>query len=191
MRGSCTLAFVLSLFVSARAAAVCGDLTLDGTCDLEDLTLLLGAYGWDYAGDLDADGDTDLSDLSILLAHFGSSSPTPVVVDELSVPAHLVAGSTFVMQFVVRNDGDCWTTYYPPFQIFWSADETQSGDDFRMDSGALNLTLEVGETVPVELPWVPVPCDTPSGAGFVIMQLDWIGYVSTTAAPAMVVSDCE
>ena len=191
MRGSCTLALVLSVLMSTRAAAVCGDLTLDGDCDLEDLALLLWAYGWNHNGDLDHDGDTDLADLNILLSHFGSSTPTPVVVDELSVPAVLVAGSTFDMQFVVRNEGDCYTTVYPGIAIFWSADETPSGDDFVMMSGAWNLELQVGETFEAEWPSMPVPCETPAGAGFVILQMDWIGHVSSSAAPAMVVNDCE
>lgn len=191
MRRSCIFALVLSILMSTRAAAVCGDLTLDGDCDLEDLTILLGAYGWHHAGDLDHDADTDVSDLSILLAHFGSSTPTPVVVDELSVPAVLVAGSTFEMRFVVRNEGDCYTTVYPGIAIFWSADETPSGDDFVMMSGAWNLELQVGETVQVEWPLMPVPCDTPAGAGFVILQMNWIGHVSASAAPAMVVGECE
>ena len=191
MRGSFIFALVLSILMSTPAVAQCGDLTLDRDCDLEDLAILLGAYGWDYAGDLDHDGDTDLSDLSILLAHFGSSTPTPVVVDELSVPAELVAGSTYEMRFVVRNEGDCYTTVYPWIWVFWSADDTPSDDDFVMMSGAWNLELQVGETFEAEWPSMPVPCETPAGAGFVILQMDWIGHVSSSAAASMVVGECE
>jgi hypothetical protein len=50
-----------------------GDLTGDGLVDLDDLGVLLAAFGVSAAGDLDGDGDTDLSDLGILLAFFGAA----------------------------------------------------------------------------------------------------------------------
>ena len=191
MRASFMLAITLSFLMNARAAAVCGDLTLDGHCDLSDLAVLLASFGQHGGGDLDADGDTDLLDLADLLAHFGDSSPIPVSVSELTVPPVLVAGTTFDMQFVVRNDGTCWTSYYPPFEIFWSQDAALSDDDFMIYNLALNLWLEAGETIAGELNFLPVPCETPKGAGFVIVRMDWIGYISTSAAAAEVVGDCD
>lgn len=47
------------------------DLDCDDDVDLEDLAVLLAAYGVDNGGDLDHDGDTDLSDLAILLGDYG------------------------------------------------------------------------------------------------------------------------
>lgn len=44
------------------------DLNGDGVVDLEDLVILLAAYGTTPTGDIDGDGDTDLSDLAALLA---------------------------------------------------------------------------------------------------------------------------
>ncbi len=43
------------------------DLNGDGVVDLDDLAILLGAYGQDAGGDIDSDGDTDLADLATLL----------------------------------------------------------------------------------------------------------------------------
>src|SRR5262245_39520161 len=191
MRGSVILAILSWLLLNPRAAAVCGDLTLDGVCDLSDLALLLASYGQHGGGDLDADGDTDLLDLADLLAHFGNSSPIPVSVDELIAPGILVPGSTFDLQFQVRNDGTCWTSYYPPFEIFWSSDDILSDDDFRIYGLALNLWLQAGETIPGEVNFLPVPCETPDGTGFVIVRMDWIGYISTAAAPATVAGGCD
>jgi uncharacterized Ntn-hydrolase superfamily protein len=43
------------------------DLNDDGIVDLDDLAILLGAYGQNAGGDVDNDGDTDLADLATLL----------------------------------------------------------------------------------------------------------------------------
>lgn len=43
------------------------DLNTDGVVDLDDLTILLEAYGETVNGDVDNDGDTDLADLATLL----------------------------------------------------------------------------------------------------------------------------
>jgi len=47
---------------------------LEGDCvvGLEDLAVLLGAYGVSDGGDIDGDGDTDAGDLAILLADYGT-----------------------------------------------------------------------------------------------------------------------
>jgi len=50
-----------------------GDLDGDGDVDLQDLAILLAAYGVDAGGDVDGDGDTDLNDLALLLANYGHS----------------------------------------------------------------------------------------------------------------------
>lgn len=55
-----------------RLGIVQGDLDCDQDVDLQDLALLLGAYGESSAGDVNGDGATTLADLSILLAQFGS-----------------------------------------------------------------------------------------------------------------------
>jgi hypothetical protein len=47
------------------------DLTGDGQVDLQDLGVVLAAFGVNGNGDIDGDGDTDLSDLGVLLANFG------------------------------------------------------------------------------------------------------------------------
>jgi hypothetical protein len=52
-----------------------GDLTGNGTVDLNDLGLLLAAFGQDAGGDIDGDGDTTLGDLGILLAGFNGPCP--------------------------------------------------------------------------------------------------------------------
>jgi hypothetical protein len=49
-----------------------GDLDGDSDVDLDDLTLLLQAFGTSTAGDIDGDGDTDLDDLTLLLQAFGT-----------------------------------------------------------------------------------------------------------------------
>jgi hypothetical protein len=45
------------------------DLNGDGAVDLDDLTVLLEAYGQTAGGDVDSDGDTDLTDLASLLGN--------------------------------------------------------------------------------------------------------------------------
>lgn len=52
--------------------AIPGDLDEDGDVDLNDLTIVLSAFGWSDAGDVNGDGDTDLSDLTLLLSYFGT-----------------------------------------------------------------------------------------------------------------------
>jgi hypothetical protein len=54
--------------VELRVQDVRGDLNQDGRVDLNDLALLLAAYGAGPGGDIDADGDTDLSDLALWLS---------------------------------------------------------------------------------------------------------------------------
>ena len=54
-----------------------GDADLDGTVNIEDLTILLTNYGksgmsWSQ-GNFDGDPTVDLEDLTILLTHFGMS----------------------------------------------------------------------------------------------------------------------
>jgi hypothetical protein len=50
------------------------DLDADGDVDIQDLALLLGAYGIDDAGDIDGDGDTDIADLAMLLGDYGTGT---------------------------------------------------------------------------------------------------------------------
>jgi hypothetical protein len=48
-----------------------GDLDGDGVIGLNDLALVLAAFGGDNGGDVNGDGSTNLSDLSLLLGNFG------------------------------------------------------------------------------------------------------------------------
>lgn len=48
-----------------------GDLNGDRCVDLDDLSILLSAFGAGIGGDLDSDADTDLADLALLLSTFG------------------------------------------------------------------------------------------------------------------------
>jgi hypothetical protein len=55
-----------------------GDLNVDGSVGLEDLSILLSNYGMTSGatyeqGDLDFDGDIDLTDLAELLGHYGEA----------------------------------------------------------------------------------------------------------------------
>jgi hypothetical protein len=52
-----------------------GELTGDGFVGLDDLLIVLGAFGQGAAGDSDCDGDTDLDDLLTVLANFGRCEP--------------------------------------------------------------------------------------------------------------------
>ena len=59
--------------------ALPGDANLDGTVDINDLTIVLAHYGqtsgmtW-YTGDFIGDGTVDINDLTIVLAHYGQSA---------------------------------------------------------------------------------------------------------------------
>ena len=49
-----------------------GDLNDDGEINIDDLLILLGAYGTSDAGDVDGDGDTDIEDLLAFLSLWGT-----------------------------------------------------------------------------------------------------------------------
>lgn len=53
------------------ACRIPGDLDRDGDVDINDLAILLAAYGVSAGGDLNGDGATDLTDLAMLLSQFG------------------------------------------------------------------------------------------------------------------------
>lgn len=55
------------------AAVSCpADLNGNGTVDLGDLNIVLGAFGGGNAGDINGDGTTNLADLNLILGSFGS-----------------------------------------------------------------------------------------------------------------------
>lgn len=58
-------------FTVGGAAGCDGDLDADNDVDLDDLLILLSAFGTGSGGDIDGDSDTDLDDLLILLSGFG------------------------------------------------------------------------------------------------------------------------
>lgn len=66
-------AFALNMSADAGGGECPGDFDANGVRDLQDLAVLLGAFGNSAAGDLDGDGDTDLQDLAFLLAVFGTA----------------------------------------------------------------------------------------------------------------------
>ncbi len=144
MRNSRFCAAAVAFLAGARAFGVCGDLTFDGVCDQADLAQLLAAYGINHGGDLDGDWDTDQSDLALMLAHYGQSDLIEVSVGALTVPSSITAGSMFDMQFQLHNASDCWTCYYPPFEIFWSADDELSADDFLLSSSSADQKISNG-----------------------------------------------
>lgn len=51
-----------------------GDLDGDFDVDIQDLAILLAAYGAGDGGDIDEDGDTDIADLAVLLANYGAGT---------------------------------------------------------------------------------------------------------------------
>ena len=58
--------------------ALPGDANLDGTVDINDLTVVLSHYGqtgmtWSQ-GEFTGDGTVDINDLTIVLAHYGQSA---------------------------------------------------------------------------------------------------------------------
>jgi hypothetical protein len=66
------------LWSFATAAGVAGDIDGDGSIDLADLVIVLGAFGacegdaaYVYGADLDADACVDMNDLTLSLATFG------------------------------------------------------------------------------------------------------------------------
>jgi hypothetical protein len=82
------------------AAAIPGDVNLDGRVDINDLTIVLANYGksagmtWG-TGDIVYDGTVDINDLTIVLANYGqtesSMAPAMSAVPEPSVLALLAA----------------------------------------------------------------------------------------------------
>jgi hypothetical protein len=57
---------------------IAGDANLDGTVDINDLTIVLANYGqtgmtWTQ-GEFTGDGTVDINDLTIVLAHYGQTA---------------------------------------------------------------------------------------------------------------------
>lgn len=68
--GANNLSNVVNTAISVPGGCA-GDVDGDGDTDIDDLLLLLGAFGIGAGGDLDGDGDTDIDDLLILLGDLG------------------------------------------------------------------------------------------------------------------------
>ena len=58
---------------SGAASGCAADLTADGRVDIDDLLLLLAAFGSSGAGDIDSDGATSVADLLLLLSAYGGA----------------------------------------------------------------------------------------------------------------------
>jgi endoglucanase len=66
------------VIVSARAAAIVGDINGDGVVNVFDLSILLSDWSTSTAAaDLNHDGTVNVFDLSVLLSHWGQTAPTP------------------------------------------------------------------------------------------------------------------
>jgi probable HAF family extracellular repeat protein len=86
--------------------AIAGDANLDGTVDINDLTIVLANYGqtgmtWSQ-GEFTGDGTVDVNDLTIVLAHFGQSlgSP-PAAMAAVPEPASLLLAAAGTLGLLV------------------------------------------------------------------------------------------
>ena len=91
--------------------ALPGDANLDGTVDINDLTIVLAHYGqtgttWSQ-GEFTADGTVDINDLTIVLAHYGNSSsssaPAAAAVPEPSTISLVLAVAASLLALAWRR----------------------------------------------------------------------------------------
>ncbi len=90
------------------ATALPGDINLDGSIDILDLSILATNYGSQHArwtdGDLSNDDVVDILDLSLLATHYGTSANNP---HSQSVPEPALMGWLLSMWFVWKRPGHC------------------------------------------------------------------------------------
>ena len=97
------------------AAPLPGDANLDGTVDIEDLTILLTHFGQSgmprSEGNFAGDPTVDIEDLTILLAHFGLSNGPPVISAGDAGAVTFVQGSpaVAVAPNLTVSDPESWT----------------------------------------------------------------------------------
>jgi probable HAF family extracellular repeat protein len=86
--------------------ALAGDANLDGTVDINDLTIVLANYGqtgmaW-AQGEFTGDGTVDINDLTIVLAHYGQSTGSPSAgVAPVPEPATLLLAAAGLVGLLV------------------------------------------------------------------------------------------
>ena len=94
-----------SLDAHTLHGALAGDANLDGTVDINDLTIVLTNFGrsgmaWNE-GDFNGNGNVDVNDLTIVLSNYGDTagSPSAAAVPEPSALALLAASAAALFAF--------------------------------------------------------------------------------------------
>ena len=118
--------------------------------------------------------ETELN-TSNTVAH--SSSPVAVAVPlvdltgpALSTPTGLAAGSTTILPFTVRNDGNIAAKETVAVQALAAASATPGSGDITLATTTLKLQLKVGATLGYKLHLV-LPASLPSGTYYLLVEL--------------------
>jgi hypothetical protein len=89
---------LFTFFASVTPVALCsiqGDLDGNGVVDMQDLVILIEAFGaypghprWNDEADLNGDGKVDIVDAALLLTNLGKTAPTEVINVKISFNPH-------------------------------------------------------------------------------------------------------